>query len=92
MFDRAILALACVSALAVASPSLACEMHKDGHAKLTTATAEPAPLPPAPKIEVDTKAMQVAPVVPAEPAMTKRSQSSGYMGCMRNKQTVLLTH
>ena len=92
MFDRAILALAFVSAIGFAGPAFACEMHKNGHAKLTTATAEPAPLPPAPKVEVDTKALQVSPAIPEEPVMTKRYESSGYMGCMRNKQTVLLTH
>ena len=92
MFDRAILALALVSAVAVAGPSLACEMHQGGHANLTTAAAEPAPPAPPPVIETST---MPAPIIVEEPASMSPRYEQGAINCphMRGKdQTVYLTN
>jgi hypothetical protein len=95
MYDRAILVLAAISAMAIASPSVACDMHKS-HAELTTASTEPAPLPPVPAPQSDVRALQSVPVAVEEPAQTvSKRYDSGFMGCSRMRktdQTVYLTN
>lgn len=82
-------ALAAIIAMVSAGSALACEMHKDGHASLTTAKAEPIPVPAPKPAVVETRALAVS--KPAEkPAMSSMTQ--GYSGCERMRTTVYLTN
>jgi hypothetical protein len=92
MHQCTLLALAFGLAVAI-GPALSCERHQS-HANLTTASTEPAPLPPQP---VAKPALSVQPVAAIStkpvPSMTNRF-ASPFFDCphMRGKeQTVYLT-